>query len=268
MKKYRIYPEETLIVAYPRLVRMAAGSLLFLSKINKMNAKSRLIILLAFISLTFGCDSIQKQESFFKHRKHIKYIITNPDSLESAHRLAVLSTTFGKEKTSELFNKLNSNVKKSNYGKMIEQYLLLNKDLHIGDKFVDFDMLDSNGQPRKLEEFQGKIVLLEFWASWCAGCLNQITFLKKAYEKYHNDGFEIFAVSFDEKQEDWIRAIEQRHLNWIHVSEFKSVGNTAGFIYGVHSIPDNFLIDKNGIIIARDLSGDELNKKLNKLIKK
>ncbi len=233
-----------------------------------MNVKLILNILLTIVSTLFGCDTIQKHASFIKHRKHIKYIKTFPDSLESASRLVVLSTTFGKEKTSELFIKLNPSVKSSHDGKMIEQYLLLNKELKIGDQFVDFEMLDSKGQFRKLSEFQGKIVLLEFWASWCGGCLNQIPHLKKAYKNYHKFGFEIFAVSFDEKKEDWLKAIEQRNLNWNHVTEFKSVGNTAGFIYGVYSIPDNFLIDENGIIMARDISGEELEKTLKKMIKK
>ena len=233
-----------------------------------MNVKSKLIILFTIVSILFGCDKIQKQASFIKHRKHIKYIKAYPDSLESAHRLMILSTTFGKEKTSELHKKLNPSVKNSDDGKMIEQYLLLNKEFKIGDKFVDFEMSDSRGQPRRLSEFQGKVVLLEFWASWCGGCLNQIPNLKRAYENYHKYGFEIFAVSFDDKKEDWLKAIEQNDLNWNHVTELKSVGNTAGFIYGVYSIPDNFLIDENGIIKARDLSGDELDKTLKKMIKK
>jgi peroxiredoxin len=235
-----------------------------------MNVKSKIIALLTISTILFGCDSNQqpRQLLFIKHRNHIKYIEAYPDSLESAHRLAVMSTTFGKEKTTELFNKLTPTVKSSDYGKMIEQYLLLNKELKIGDKFVDFEMLDSNGEQRKLSEFQGKIVLLEFWASWCGPCLSDIPYLKKTYDNYHKYGFEIFAVSFDMNKEDWLKAIEQKNLNWNHVTELKNVGNTAGFIYGVYGIPDNFLIDENGIIKARGLRKDKLDKTLEKMIKK
>jgi peroxiredoxin len=229
--------------------------------------KTKIIILLTIASMLFGCDKIQKQTSFIKHRKHISYIKNHPDSLESADRLLVLSTTFGKEKTSELFNKLSPSIKKSDYGKMIEQYLILNKEIKIGDKFVDFAMADSSGQQRRLSEFQGKLVLLEFWASWCGGCLNQIPYLKKAYENYHKFGFEIFAVSVDEKKEDWLKAIEKNKLNWNHVTELKSIGNTAVLIYGVSSFPDNFLIDEKGIIIGRDLYDDELESILENKIK-
>ena len=203
-----------------------------------------------------------------RSRKHIEYIEANPDSLESAHTLAVMCTTFGKEKTTELFNKLTPRVKNSDDGKMVEQYLLLNKELKIGDKFVDFEMTDLNGQQRKLSELQGKIVLLEFWASWCGPCLSEIPYLKKAYEKYHKYGFEIFSVSSDMNKEDWSKAIEQKNLNWIHVTELKHVGNTAELIYGVYGIPDNFLIDENGIIRARSLRRDKLDKALKKMITK
>ena len=237
---------------------------------NTMNVKSKIITLLIIISILFGCDRTQqpKQLSVIKQRVHIEFIETYPDSLESAHTLAVMSNTFGKEKTAELFNKLTPRVKSSDDGKMVEQYLLLNKELKIGDKFVDFEMLDSNGQQRKLSEFQGKVVLLEFWASWCGPCLSEIPYLKKTYENYHKYGFEIFAVSFDINKEDWLKAIEEKNLNWNHVTELKSTGNTAGLIYGVSGIPDNFLIDENGIIKARNLRGDKLDKTLKKIIKK
>ena len=211
--------------------------------------------------------TVRAQESAQERsRKHIVYIESHPDSLESAHTLAVMSTTFGKEKTAELFNKLTPRVKNSDDGKMVEQYLLLNKELKIGDKFVDFEMMDSNGQQRKLSELQGKIVLLEFWSSWCGPCLSDIPYLKKTYEKYHKYGFEIFSVSFDTNKESWLKIIEQKNLDWNHVTELKNVGNTAGLIYGVSGIPDNFLIDENGIIRARYLRRDKLDKALKKMI--
>ena len=228
-----------------------------------------------FFSLICGClmsavtMTIRAQESAKERsRKHIEYIEAHPDSFESAKTLAVMATTFGKDKTTELFNKLTPRVKSSDDGKMVEQYLLLNKELKIGDKFVDFEMLDSNGQQRKLSEFQGKIVLLEFWSSWCGPCLSDIPYLKKTYEKYHKYGFEIFSVSFDTNKEAWLKIIEQKNLNWTHVTELKHVGNTAGLIYGVYGIPDNFLIDENGIIRARYLRGEKLDKALKKMIKK
>ena len=231
--------------------------------------KKSLIIIMCCCLLCAVTMTVQAQESAEERsRKHIENIEANPDNIESARTLAVMATTFGKAKTAELFNKLTPRVKNSEDGKMVEQYLLLNKELKIGDKFVDFEMLDSNGQLRKLSELQGKIVLLEFWATWCVPCLNDIPHLKKIYDNYHKHGFEIFAVSFDINKENWMNAIEQKDLNWNHVTELKHVGNTAGLIYGVYGIPDNFLIDENGIIKARELRGDKLDKALKKMIKK
>lgn len=229
-----------------------------------MNIKSKAITLLTIICILSGCDN--KSES--RKKKHIDYIEAHLDSLQSAHTLAIMCTTFGKEKTAELYNKLNPMVRNSDDGRMVEQYLQLNKELKIGDKFVDFEMLDSNKQQRKLSEFQGKIVLLEFWASWCRPCLSDMPYLKKTYENYHKYGFEIFAVSLDVNEEDWLNAIEQKNLNWNHVTELKSHGNTAKFIYGVSGIPDNFLIDEKGIIIARGLRREKLDRVLEKMIKK
>ena len=98
--------------------------------------------------------------------------------------------------------------------------------------------------------------------------MSDIPYLKKTYEKYHKNGFEIFSVSFDTNKEAWLKIIEQKNLNWTHVTELKHVGNTAGLIYGVYGIPDNFLIDENGIIRARYLRGEKLDKALKKMIKK
>lgn len=235
-----------------------------------MNLKAKAITLPAIIFILSGCGNA-KQSAESRNRKHaekIEYIETHPDSIESARTLAIMCTTFGKEKTTELFHKLTPAVRSSDEGKTIERYLLLDKELNVGDKFVDFEMPDATGQQRKLSEFQGKTVLLEFWASWCAPCLSDIPSLKKTYENYHKHGFEIFAVSFDVNKQDWLKAIEQNHLNWHHVTELKSNGNTAGFIYGVSGIPDNFLIDEKGIIQARGLRRDKLDKALEKVIKK
>lgn len=231
------------------------------------NVQSKTIILLALISILFGCG--KKRESHEDRiKKHIASIEANPDSLGSAKTLAVMCNTFGKEKTTELYNKLAPMVRNSDEGKMVEQYLQLNQDLKVGDLFVDFEMPDSNGQQRKLSEFHGKIVLLEFWASWCGPCMGEMPHLKKTYEKYHPYGFEIFAVSLDMNKEDWLKAIEEKNLNWNHVSELKSRGNAAQFIYGVSGIPDNFLIDEEGIIQARGLRGDKLDKALERMIRK
>jgi peroxiredoxin len=144
----------------------------------------------------------------------------------------------------------------------------LNTDPDIGDHFIDFEMQSPEGEIKKLSEFKGKVTLLEFWASWCGPCQWEMPNIKKVYEEFHNDGFEIFAVSLDIDKDSWTKAIEKGNLSWHHVSELKSIGNTADLIYGISGIPANFLINEDGIIIARNLRGDNLEKKLKEIMKK
>jgi thiol-disulfide isomerase/thioredoxin len=201
-----------------------------------------------------------------QRKKEIEFIKNHPNSIVSAETLSTYLTTFGKKETKELFDLFSEENKLSKYGKIISSYLELKEQAEIGGQFIDFEMVDKNGELQKLSELKGKIILLDFWASWCAPCRKENPNLVKTYEKFKPKGFEIFAVSLDENKENWIKAIEKDKLNWYHVNDLKGNGNKASLIYGVEGIPDSFLIDQNGIIIARDLRGKELDKKLTELI--
>ena len=199
--------------------------------------------------------------------KDMEFVSKNPNSLHSAYILSVYSTTWGKKKSKELFEKFSLKNKNSEYGKSISKYIQLNKDPKIGEKYVDFEMENTNGKIEKLSDFNNKIVLLEFWSSNCGPCRKENPNLVKTFEKYNQKGFEIFAVSQDIKKESWLKAIEKDKLPWIQVSDLKGHDNSASLIYGINGIPDNFLIDENGIIIARNLRGEKLNEKLSELLK-
>jgi len=233
-----------------------------------MNFLKNILMLLAVIAIVCSCNDHKRQADLTKHSHHIKFIESYPDSIRSAHTLAVMCTTFGKGKTLELFSNLTQRVKDSEDGKMISKYLSINEDPEIGDHFIDFEMQTPKGETRRLSELKGKVILLEFWASWCGPCQGETPKIKKVYDEFHKDGFEIFAVSFDMDKDSWTKYIEENNLNWNNVSELKSIGNTAGLIYGVHGIPDNFLINKDGIIIARNLRSDGLEKNLKEIMKK
>ena len=201
-----------------------------------------------------------------QRKREIEFIRNRPNSIVSAEILSTYSTTFGKKETKGLFDLFSEQNKKTKYGKIIEAYLNLNEEPKIGEKFIDFEMADLNGNLQKLSELKGKTIFLDFWASWCAPCRKENPNLVKTYHTFKSKGFEIFAVSLDENKEKWIKAIENDKLNWYHVNDFKGNGNKASLIYGVEGIPDSFLIDQNGIIIARDLRGAELNEKLSELL--
>ncbi len=208
-------------------------------------------------------DSLPRQERI---KLEMELVENNPNSIVSVSVLSVYCTTWGREKTLELFEPLSEENKKSEYGKKIANYIALNKEPKIGDSFVDFEMKGSDGDFKKLSDIKGKVILLEFWSSWCGPCRQENPNLVKSYQKYNPHGFEIFAVSLDEDKNSWLEAIKKDGLIWNHVSDLKGSGNKASLIYGITGIPDNFLIDENGVIVGRGLRGMELNEKLSKIL--
>ncbi len=137
-----------------------------------------------------------------------------------------------------------------------------------GKPAPDFSQNDVNGNPVKLSSFRGKYVLIDFWASWCAPCRAENPNVVKAYAKYHDKNFEILGVSLDNEsaKNAWNEAIKKDGLIWPQVSDLKGWKNEAAKLYAVTGIPQNFLIDPKGQIIATNLRGEALNKALEKYL--
>jgi thiol-disulfide isomerase/thioredoxin len=111
------------------------------------------------------------------------------------------------------------------------------------------------------------VVLVDFWASWCVPCRHENPNVVKAYRQYHPKGLEILGVSLDEKRDKWIAAIAKDTLTWQHVSDLKYWNCAVAKQYAIRSIPNNYLIGKDGRIIAKSLHGEELQKKLAEVLK-
>ncbi len=140
--------------------------------------------------------------------------------------------------------------------------------LAIGTQAPEIELQTPLGETKKLSDLRGSYVLIDFWAAWCRPCRAESPNLVKLYDKYHKKGFTIYSVSLDRDKGSWLKAIKDDELGkWTHVSDLMYWSSKAAVDYGVESIPHTILIDKNGIIIAKDLRGEDLEKKLAEILK-
>ena len=141
---------------------------------------------------------------------------------------------------------------------LAEEYVEKQERVQAGQPIIDFTQNDPNGNPVTLSKLaDGKLLLVDFWASWCPDCRKANPDVVAAYQKFHDQGFDVLGVSFDTDKEKWLAAVKKDGLTWTQVSDLQGWSNAAGALYAISFIPQNALI-KDGVIVARNLEGTEL----------
>lgn len=186
------------------------------------------------------------------------------DSCRDSHAFAFIIGDYAEsyEEAERLYNELTPGVKKSYAGKLLAKRMKGLRDETIGKPAPEIELAAPDGTMVKLSSLRGKYVLIDFWASWCGPCLREAPNVKAVYEKYKEQGFEVYGVSLDKDKAAWEKAIKEHGLSWIHVSSLKGWKCPAAQAYGVKGIPTMFLIDKKGRFIAKNLRGQALRDKV------
>ncbi len=166
------------------------------------------------------------------------------------------------EELEKIFSVFDETLQGTRYYDEMENSLNTLKRVAVGNPAIDFTLNNPEGESISLSDFQGEVVLISFWASWCPYCREANPELVRVYEKFGGEGFEVLGVSLDRTHEAWVRGIEEDGLEWPQVSDLQGWQSGPAAEYAVRSIPQNVLVDQNGIIIGRNLDYYELEERL------
>jgi thiol-disulfide isomerase/thioredoxin len=200
--------------------------------------------------------------------KNLEFAKTHPNSYFAP---VALFGTASNDKTvtiaEQVFKTFSPEIQATDNGKVIQGFIEAHYRLKIGGAAPVFSQLNPAGKPVSLATYKGKIVLIDFWASWCSPCRQEIPNLVNQYKMYKDKGFEILSVSLDSSRDKWLKAVQQEGMAWPQVCDLNGNSNSVARLYGVSAIPATFLVDRDGKLISTGLRGEELNKKLAELFK-
>ena len=195
------------------------------------------------------------------------YIADNPSSFATVLALRNTFYMLDTEQLEEALNRLDAPLQQMEEYKYMYGKLERMKAVAIGKKYTDFALKTPGGEMLSVSEVhQGNVLMIDFWASWCGPCRRANPEVVEIYKDYHERGFEILGVSLDRDSASWIQAIADDHLGWKHISDLQYWNSEGAVLYGVPAIPHTVLIDRNGIITAKNLHGDQLREAIESLL--
>ena len=199
-----------------------------------------------------------------------KMVEDNPSSLVAVLILSDMTNgkTLSTKEAKDLYDGLDENIQNTEMGKQLGKTLKDASATAVGSKAPEFSAPTPEGENLALSDALGKVTIIDFWASWCKPCRMENPNVVKLYNEYHEKGLNILGVSLDKtgQKDKWLKAIEDDGLTWQHVSNLQYWQGPVAKLYGIRSIPATFILDENGVIIAKDLRGEALRAKVSELL--
>ncbi|MFA8432929.1 MAG: redoxin domain-containing protein [Marinifilaceae bacterium] len=208
-------------------------------------------------------DALQTE----RNEKTKEFIKANNQSVVAAYIAWPLSYQLDVNDMENIYNSFGESVKQnSSFAAKIKAKIDVLKKVAIGQPAPEITLNTPEGEPFSLSSLKGKVVVIDFWASWCGPCRRENPHMVGIYKEMHDKGVEFLGVSLDKEKEAWLKAIEKDGLIWKHVSDLKYWDSAAAKLYGVNGIPHTVVVDKNGIIAAKKVFGKELKAEIEKLL--
>ncbi len=198
----------------------------------------------------------------------LKFVNDNKNSLAGFYAATSLDPDKYEQQLIAYADAIKDNFKDNLGVQQFEKQMAAAKPVSIGQHAPDFTIIGIDDKPIKLSDYKGKYVMLDFWASWCMPCRQENPNVVKQYAVYHAKGLNILGISLDQDKSKWQQAITADNLSWTHASDLKNFEGPTEELYHIQAIPSNFIIDPNGIIVAKNVRGADLEEFLNKTFNK